>query len=169
MLIGVVSDRLDTPESKMGIGESVMSQPRTVTRHEVLDVLQNHWPEFYARLREMSDEDQLDWAEAQGYARPEDVMAHINAWFEEMLKVVPMVLSGEKYQRDWATIDEFNARVVKNAKNLSLEQALSNGDTLREALVQAISALTDETVSNSYLNRWLYGTIVEHIEEHVVP
>jgi hypothetical protein len=146
-----------------------MSQPPTVTRHEVLDILENHWPQYHSRLREMTDDDLLDWADAQGYDRPQDVLAHINAWFEEMLRILPVVLRGEKYQRDWATIDEFNARAVKHARDQSLDYALSEGDRLRSALFEAISALNDETVANNYLNRWLYGTIVEHIHEHALP
>lgn len=146
-----------------------MSQPPTVTRHEVLDILENHWPHYHARLREMTEDELLDWADSQGYARPQDVLAHINGWFEEMLKIVPIVMRGDKYERDWATIDEFNARAVKNARNLSLEAAINEGDRLRSALYETISALNDQAVANGYLNRWLYGTIVEHIHEHALP
>jgi hypothetical protein len=139
-----------------------------LTQGEVMDVLETGWRDYFIQLAEMPEAERNQWAERMGFANPRDVLTHVNAWFEELLKLVPIVMRGERYQRDWADFADFNARAIANSSYYTLDDALIDGERLRKALRETLGALGDEIITNDYLYRWIYGIVVEHIHEHAL-
>ena len=68
------------------------------TRRDLLESLDTIWIEYPRRLQQLPDDEQMRFAQQQGYARPQDLLAHLGAWMEETLRVMPYL------QRDWAAV-----------------------------------------------------------------
>src|SRR5512136_2943727 len=94
--------------------ESNMSdQAKRWTRDELLVALDDIWARYPSRLSELPEDEQLRFVQQQGYARPQDLLAHLGAWMEESLRVMPYLRRDEKPPRDYRDDDEFNARAVQ--------------------------------------------------------
>ena len=62
---------------------------KRLTRHDLLEWLDTPWAQYPQRLQELPDDEQVRFAQQQGYAHPQDLLAHLGAWMEETLRVMP--------------------------------------------------------------------------------
>ena len=54
----------------------------TITRKDILNVLQRDWATYVQRFHTLSPVAQSDFLVKQGYARLADLLSHIIAWWE---------------------------------------------------------------------------------------
>ncbi len=139
------------------------------TRHELIESLDTTWFEYPRRLQHLSDDEQARFAQQQGYARPQDLLAHLGAWMEETLRVMPYLQHDEKPPRDYGDDDEFNARAVRHFADRSRGEVETWYEQQRLALKHLVEQLFDEDLDQRRVYRWLVGTIVEHYGEHPLP
>lgn len=86
------------------------------TRDELLIELDHRWQQYPAHLRQWPEDEQAHFAQQQGYARPQDLLAHLGAWMEESLRVIPFFQRDQRPPRDYKNDDEFNARAVERCQ-----------------------------------------------------
>ena len=139
------------------------------TRRELIDLLDTTWIEYPQRLRQLSENEQLRFAQQQGYTHPQDLLAHLGAWMEESLRVMPYLQCDEKPPRDYGNDDEFNARAVQRFTDRPRREVEAWYEQQRLALKQLVTQLSDEDLQQQRVYRWLVGTIVGHYEEHSLP
>ena len=140
-----------------------------ITRQQALDRLQNDWATYAARFRALSPEAQAKFLETSGFARFGDMLAHINAWFEEADKVIMHVLDDPAYKWAPVNVDEFNAEAVKQSSSLSDEEIINSYEVMREAMIDLVTNLPDDAFQNETVQDWLEADIFGHIEEHDIP
>jgi hypothetical protein len=139
------------------------------TRRELLELLDTTWAEYPQRLRQLSESAQQRFAQQQGYALPQDLLAHLGAWMEETLRVMPYLQRDEKPPRDYDNDDEFNTRAVQRFTDRPRREVEAWYEQQRLALQQLLAQLSDEDLHQQRVYRWLVGTIVGHYEEHSLP
>ncbi len=142
---------------------------KRLTRHDLLEWLDTTWRQYPQRLQELSDEEQARFVQQQGYARPQDLLAHLGAWMEETSRVMPYLRRDEKPPRTYRDDAEFNAHAVERFANRSRGEVEAWYEEQRVALKHLIEQLSDEDFNVSRVYRWLNGTIVGHYEEHPLP
>ena len=142
---------------------------KRLTRHDLLEWLDTPWAQYPQRLRELSDAEQVRFAQQQGYARPQDLLAHLGAWMEETLRVMPYLRRDEKPSRTYRNDAEFNAHAVERFTDRSRAEVEAWYEEQRLALKHLVEQLSDEDFSQSRVYRWLNGTIVGHYDEHPLP
>jgi hypothetical protein len=142
---------------------------KRLTRHDLLEWLDTTWVQYPQRLRELPDDEQVRFAQEQGYARPQDLLAHLGAWMEETLRVMPYLRRDEKPPREYQSDTEFNARAVQRFANRSRAEVEAWYEQQRLALKHLIERLSDEDLRQPRGYRWLNGTIVGHYDEHPLP
>jgi len=144
-----------------------MTEPvKRWTLRELLDLLDTTWVEYPGRLQQLSQVEQARFAQQQGYARPQDLLAHLGAWMEETLRVMPYLRRDEKPPRDYSGDDEFNARAVQRFADQSWVAVEAWYEQRRLALKHLLEQLSDDDFAQRRVYRWLVGTIVEHYDEH---
>ena len=89
----------------------------------------------------------MRFAQQQGYARPQDLLAHLGAWMEETLRVMPYLRRDEKPPRDYRSDDEFNARAVQRFADRSRAEVEAWYEQQRLALKHLVEQLSDEDFS----------------------
>jgi hypothetical protein len=142
---------------------------KRLTRRDLLEWLETTWAQYPQWLRELPDDGQVRFAQQQGYARPQDLLAHLGAWMEETLRVMPYLRRDEKPPRTYRNDAEFNAHAVQRFADRSRAEVEAWYEAQRSALKQLVEQLSDEDFSQPRVYRWLNGTIVGHYEEHPLP
>ena len=142
---------------------------KRLTRHDLLVWLDTTWTQYPQRLHGLSEAEQMRFAQQQGYARPQDLLAHLGAWMEETLRVMPYLQRDEKPPRLYRNDAEFNARAVQRFADLSHRDVEAWYEAQRIALRHLLEQLADEDFRVSRVYRWLNGTIVGHYAEHPLP
>lgn len=140
-----------------------------LTRHDLLEWLDTTWAQYPQRLRELPDDDQMRFAQQQGYARPQDLLAHLGAWMEETARVMPYLRQDEKPPRTYRNDAEFNTRAVQRFADCSRGEVEAWYEEQRLALKHLIEQPSDEDFSMPRVYRWLKGTIISHYAEHPLP
>jgi hypothetical protein len=139
------------------------------TRAELIESLDTTWQAYPVRLAQLSDDEQTRFTQQQGYARSQDLLAHLGAWMEETLRVMPYLQRDERPPRDYTGDDDFNARAVQRFADRPDAEVETWYEQQRAALKQLVSHLPDETFETKRVYRWLVGTIIEHYDEHPLP
>jgi hypothetical protein len=139
---------------------------KRLTRAELTEVLDTVWLNYPQRLRRLSKVEQVRFAQQQGYARPQDLLAHLGAWMEETLRVMPYLRRDEKAPRTYRSDAEFNTRAVERFATRSRTEVEAWYEEQRTALKRLIGQLTDDDFHIPRVYRWLNGTIVGHYAEH---
>ena len=142
---------------------------KRLTRAELTEVLDTVWLKYPQRLRRLSKVEQEHFAQRQGYARPQDLLAHLGAWMEETSRVMPYLRRDEKPPRLYRNDAEFNAHAVQCFADRSRAEVEAWYEEQRVALKDLIEQLSDEDFSVPRVYRWLNGTVVGHYEEHQLP
>lgn len=138
-------------------------------RDELIAMLDDVWAGYPNRLSALPADEQTRFARQQGYTRPQDLLAHLGAWLEESLRVMPYLQRDERPPRDYADDAQFNARAVDRFKDAPSEAVEQWYQQQRLALKLLIQDLSDEVFQIKRVYRWLVGTIVDHYDEHPLP
>jgi hypothetical protein len=133
---------------------------------EFLDAI---WLKYPQHLRQLSNDEQVHFAQQQGYARPQDLLAHLGAWMEETLRVMPYLRRDEKPPRSYKNDADFNARAVQRFADQSRIDVEAWYEQQRVALRHLIARLSDEDLNQRRVYRWLVGTVVGHYDDHPLP
>ena len=139
------------------------------TRTEFIESLDTTWQAYPVRLAQLSEDEQTRFTQQQGYARSQDLLAHLGAWMEETLRVMPYLQRAERPPRDYTDDDDFNARAVQRFADRPYAEVETWYEQQRWALEQSVAQLPDEAFESTRLYRWLVGTIIEHYDEHTLP
>ena len=143
--------------------------PNPWTRTELIESLDTTWQMYPIRMAQLSDDEQARFSQQQGYGCSQDLLAHLGAWMEETLRVMPYLRRDEKPPRDYSGDDDFNARAVQRFEDRSRAEVEAWYEQQRAALKQLLEQLSEEDVSQPRVSRWLIGTIVDHYDEHGLP
>ncbi len=147
----------------------MLKRSKRWTRLELIDLLDTVWLKYPQCLQRLSKDEQTRFAQQQGYAYPQDLLAHLGAWMEETLRVIAYLQRDEKPPRSYNNDDEFNARAVQRFADRSRADVEAWYEQQRVALKQLIEQLSDEDLDQPRVYRWLVGTIAEHYDEHSLP
>src|ERR1700730_10772564 len=93
------------------MGNTMSAEEPQYSRQELVAALERGWKQYLPQLNALSEDEQTRYAQQQGYARVQDVLAHIFSWWERSMQRAQIVLSGQPLPLG-AEIDEFNAEVV---------------------------------------------------------
>jgi hypothetical protein len=142
---------------------------KRLTRSELIELVDTVWLKYPKRLRRLPKADQVHFAQQQGYARPQDLLAHLGAWIEETLRVMPYLRRDERPPRTHRSDAEFNARAVQRFADRSRAEVDAWYEQQCLALKHLIGHLSDDDFRQPRVYRWLNGTIVGHYHDHPLP
>ncbi len=137
-----------------------------MSRQDYLDFMSNTWDSYDATLNGLTEADQQRYAEEQGFESLKDVLAHINDWWRETLRVVPVWARGESPEFDYEDFDAFKAQSLERHANVNLAQTQQDFENLRGQVAALVAELPEAAFSNPQIAPWLYRVIVTHYRVH---
>lgn len=140
-----------------------------MSRQEMLDFIEQNWSVYLPTLDSIPVDEREAFAQAHGYPGTKELIAHIAGWWREAVRNVSAIMAGQPPTTDYASDDDFNARVIQNAQQQTYEQVEEEFENAREAIAGLIAELPDVVFANSQIYDEFFGEIVTHYQQHVPP
>lgn len=141
----------------------------TLTRQEVLKILQGEWGTYMQRFRRLSPEARSAFLEKQGYARFADLLSHIIAWWEVGHRAIVKYLTDPEFQPIKYDVDAFNAKAVAQARGLDEDTVIESFEKMRSFLIDFVKALPDTAFENEKVVNQFNMELVGHLRGHNIP
>ncbi len=135
-------------------------RPRFLT----IDMLRREWGDYPGRFRLLTPEKQAAFLKKQGFARFQDLTAHIIAWWEQGITDIEASASGRKTEEP--DVDAFNAQAVVTYGKLPESEVLADYEKTRLTLINLVNGLPDEVFSQQDIQTWIRADVLEHYYEH---
>ncbi len=140
-----------------------------MNRSQLLQRLDGAWKAFKESYEGLSDS-QMTEPGVTGSWSVKDIIAHVTAWEEESLRLLPVILAGGKtprYSALYGGIDAFNTQTVENTKNLTLAEVLRQRDDTHRRLVGFLQGVAeDHFIRETRFRRRLRLDTYRHYPEH---
>jgi hypothetical protein len=143
----------------------MLDPQRRLTRDELLAAWQAGWGELLAQVETWPEARATRYARSQGFARIEDLLAHVNAWWSELLREIPGALRGEPPMRV-ADVDAFNAAAVARVQDWARARMLREARVRYREVVDLLASLTEADLLNEEAYSWALGECVTHWDMH---
>ncbi len=144
--------------------EHGIDAPRFLT----LDTLQREWGDAIERFNALSEDEQRALMARQGFARLRDLAAHIIAWWEYGLEAIDAVSKNPSHKHPEPDVDAFNANAVQVFGQLEQEEVWKKYESTRQALIELVINLPEETYTHPEVQAWLRSDVIAHYYEHAV-
>lgn len=138
----------------------------TVSRERILETLERGWGSYVATYEGFSPDARSAYLTRQGYARFEDVLAHVVAWWREGRAVIKAVLADPSYSPPSRDVDVFNAEAVETFRDLDELDVRRAFETERRLLLDLVLALPPEAMLSEQIMGQLNMEVVGHLAEH---
>jgi hypothetical protein len=154
----------------MDTATQTVSSNRLSTR-ALLRALDDGWLAYLPALRALDAGEAQVYLAAQGYEQMQDLLAHITAWCEETLGVVPVLLQGGDISSGRADDDDqsYNAQAVARMRNFGGQEVERRFTQAHAALARMLALLPEAALKDINVYGWLYNTVVEHFNAHRLP
>lgn len=140
----------------------------TVTRNELIDCLNLQWGTYVARIQGFSGKEQEGFLEKQGYARLQDLLSHVTAWWQVgMRKVADFQLDAD-VEHPAEDVDVFNAEAVAGVRDQPEAAVIQTYETTRLQLLDLVQTLADVDLNSPKINHQLAIEIIGHWQDHQV-
>lgn len=142
-------------------------EEQRLSREDLLTALEKGWRQYLPKLRELREQEQARYAHEQGFARIQDVIAHIFGWWELSMQRTLQILSGHKVPvRD---TDEITLEIVERYQHwtrLAIEERFSAALT---AFEQFLRDVPEKAFEHERIYLWLRVDAIDHYEAHRLP
>jgi hypothetical protein len=137
----------------------------------LLRALDEGWLSYLLALRTLDASELQVYLSAQGYEQKQVLLAHITAWCEETLGVVPVLLRGGEISSRSRDDDDLSntAEAVARLRNFGSREVERRFTQAHAALARMLALLPDAALLDINVYGWLYTTIVEHFNAHQPP
>ena len=114
-------------------------------RQQLLKQLDKAWAAIKESYAGLSDS-QLMEPGVTGHWSVKDILAHVTTWEEEALKYLPLIITGGRPPRyiQYGGIDDFNARMTDQKRDLSLSDILRQLDETHRRLIDYVHSVPEE-------------------------
>jgi len=133
-------------------------------RFLIIDMLRREWGDYVARFWLLTADKQAAFLKKQGFARFQDLAAHIIAWWEHGIGVVEASTNGDTGEAQ--DVDAFNAAAVARFGGLQQAQVLAELDKTRLTLISLVDGLPEEVLARPNVQTWLRADVLQHYYEH---
>lgn len=145
------------------------------SRQNLLTALEQGWKQYLPGLAALSEEEQARFAQAQGFARVQDMLVHIFSWWERSMQRSIRLLNGppeidaSAHALFAQTIDEFNADVISRCQGWSRAAVEEQFLSMLAALEDYIGQLSDAALEDERIQRWMRSEAIDHYHDHKLP
>lgn len=141
----------------------------TLTRQDVLNILQAEWATYVKQFRCLSPEAQTTFIAEQGFARFADLLAHIVAWWEIGHHSIEKFCIDPKFQPEEYDVDAVNAEAVAKAEGLNENSVVESFEKMRGFLYEYVKALPDNAFENEKVINQINMELIDHLSDHDIP
>ena len=137
-------------------------------KQRTLDFLDIEWATYIERFKRLSELDGVQRVRNQGYDRFRDMLAHILAWWEDVMPVILAIAENREFEKKKYDFDAFNAEAVAKYKDWDEAEFLTHFEKTRQKAVADLRSMNEAAFEDRRIQGRLNGIFISHAREHLV-
>ncbi|HNO30287.1 MAG TPA: hypothetical protein PKI78_00780, partial [Anaerolineales bacterium] len=112
-------------------------------KQRVIDFMEIEWATYVERFQRLPELDGSQRVRRQGYNRFRDMLAHILAWWEDVMPVVLAIAEKREFERKKYDFDAFNAGAVAKYQDWDEAEFLAHFERTRQKTAADLRSMSE--------------------------
>lgn len=137
-------------------------------KQRTLDFLEIEWRTYIERFNRLPELDGSQRVRRQGYERFRDMLAHILAWWEDVMPVILAIAENREFEKKKYDFDAFNAEAVAKYKDWDKAEFLAHFEKTRQKAAADLRSINEAAFEDRRIQGRINGIFIHHAREHLV-
>lgn len=133
-----------------------------------MNFLEIEWATYIERFNRLPELEGAQRVRRQGYDQFRDMLAHILAWWEDVMPAILALAEGRDFPRKKYDFDAFNAEAVAKYKDWGETEFLAHFEKTRQKAVADLSSVPEAMFDDRRIQGRINGIFIHHAREHLV-
>ena len=137
-------------------------------KQRTLDFLDIEWATYIERFKRLPELDGVQRVRNQGYDQFRDMLAHILAWWEDVMPVIMAIAENREFEKKKYDFDAFNAEAVAKYKDWDEAEFLAHFEKTRQKAAADLRSVNEAAFDDRRIQGRINGIFIHHAREHLV-
>ena len=137
-------------------------------KQRVIDFVEIEWGTYIERFNRLPELDGMQRIRRHGYERFRDMLAHILAWWEDVMPAILALAEKRELERKKYDFDAFNAEAVAKYKDWDESEFLAHFEKTRQKAAADFRSMNEAAFDDKRIWGRIYGIFIHHAREHLV-
>lgn len=137
-------------------------------KQRTLDFLEIEWATYIERFNRLPELDGMQRVRRQGYDQFRDMLAHILAWWEDVMPVILAIAENREFERKKYNFDAFNAEAIAKYKDWDEAEFLAHFERTRQKAAADLRSVNEAAFDDKRIQGRINGIFIHHAREHLV-
>lgn len=137
-------------------------------KQRTLDFLEIEWGTYIERFNRLPELDGSQRVRGQGFERFRDMLAHILAWWEDVMPVILAIAENREFEKKKYDFDAFNAEAVAKYKDWDKAEFLTHFEKTRQKAAADLKSINKAAFEDRRIQGRINGIFIHHAREHLV-
>ena len=137
-------------------------------KQRVIDFVEIEWATYIERFNRLSELDGTQRVRRQGYERFRDMLAHVLAWWEDVMPIVLAIAENREFEKKKYDFDAFNAEAVAKYKDWDEAEFLAHFEKTRQKAAADLRSMNEAAFEDRRIQGRINGIFIHHAREHLV-
>lgn len=137
-------------------------------KQRTLDFVEIEWATYVERFQRLPELDGVQRVRNQGYDRFRDMLAHVLAWWEDVMPVILAIAENREFEKKKYDFDAFNAEAVAKYKDWDETEFLAHFENTRQKAAADLRSMNEAAFDDRRIQGRINGIFIHHAREHLV-
>lgn len=137
-------------------------------KQRVIDFVEIEWGTYIERFNRLPKLEGTKRVRKEGYNEFRDMLAHILAWWEDVMPVILAIAENREYEKKKYNFDAFNAEAVAKYKDWDEGEFLARFEKSRQKAVDDLRSMEEAAFDDKRIWGRIDGIFINHAREHLV-
>jgi hypothetical protein len=137
-------------------------------KQRAIDFLEIEWATYIERFKRLPQLDGMQRVRRQGYDQFRDMLAHILAWWEDVMPVILAIAENREFEKKKYDFDAFNAEAVAKYKSWDETEFLAHFEKSRQKAAADLRSINEAAFEDKRIQGRINGIFIHHAREHLV-
>lgn len=137
-------------------------------KQRTIDFLEIEWATYIERFNRLPELDGSQRVRRQGFERFRDMLAHILAWWEDVMPAILAIAENRDFEKKKYDYDAFNAEAVAKYKDWNKAEFLAHFEKTRQKAAADLRSMNEAAFEDRRIRGRINGIFLHHAREHLV-
>ncbi len=137
-------------------------------KQRVIDFVEIEWATYIERFNRLPELEGMKRVRGQGYDQFRDMLAHILAWWEDVMPAILALAENREFERKKYDFDVFNAEAVNKYKDWDEAEFLAHFEKTRQKAAADFRSMNEAAFEDKRIWGRIHGIFIHHAREHLV-
>lgn len=137
-------------------------------KQRAIDFVEIEWATYIERFKRLPELDGMQCVRKQGFNQFRDMLAHILAWWEDVMPVILAIAENREFEKKKYDFDAFNAEAVAKYKDWDETGFLAHFEKTRQKAASDLRSMDEAAFEDRRIQGRIDGIFISHAREHLV-